>query len=304
VADPERIVVCSGYSQAVASLARALVTVGQPRIAMEDPSLPAHRRLVEDAGAQVIPVPVDAQGIDVNRIRLAAPGAVITTPAHQYPLGVTLAPARRADLARWARHEGGVVIEDDYDGEFRFDRQPAGAMQALEPDHIVYAGTASKSLSPALRMGWLVLPAWLVEPFVAARGYGDTVSSIDQLTMADFIEGHGMDRHLRRMRSVYRRRRDALLATLARGPRPLALLGVAAGLHAVVDLRGTGHNEQGLLQQAGEAGIALGGLDDCWIADEGWDGLIVGYSRPAPHQFPATLAALTALLHGPGQPPR
>jgi GntR family transcriptional regulator / MocR family aminotransferase len=265
---------------------------------MEDPSLPVHRRIVEDNGGEIVGVPVDRHGMDVGQLRSTHADGVIVTPAHQFPLGATLAPVRRAELARWARRADAVVVEDDYDGEFRFDRQPVGAMQALAPDHIVYAGTASKSLSPALRMGWVVLPARLVEPFLAARG-PETVSTIDQLALADFINSHALERHLRRMRAAYRRRRDALVETLAASPYDLRLDGVSAGLHAVVNLENTSLTETDLLGLAASGGVGIHALGDYWITPRDRQGIVVGYSRPPLHQYPAALAAFASLLAPP-----
>jgi GntR family transcriptional regulator / MocR family aminotransferase len=295
VADPECIVICSGYSQALATLTRLLVSSNRPRIAMEDPSVPVHCRIVEDNGGEIIAVPVDRHGIDVGQLRSAHAHGVVVTPAHQFPLGAALAPVRRAELARWARQADAVVIEDDYDGEFRFDRQPVGAMQALDPDHIVYAGTASKSLSPALRMGWVVLSGRLVEPFLAARG-PETVPTIDQLALAEFINSHALERHLRRMRAAYRRRRDALAEVLAASLYDLGLEGVSAGLHAVVNLENTSLTETDLLGLAASGGVGIHTLGDYWITPRDRQGIVVGYSRPPLHQYAAALAAFVSLL--------
>ncbi|NEC24572.1 aminotransferase class I/II-fold pyridoxal phosphate-dependent enzyme, partial [Streptomyces parvus] len=163
--------------------------------------------------------------------------AVLLTPAHQFPTGGPLHPARRAAVVDWARATGGLVVEDDYDGEFRYDRQPVGAVQGLDPEHVVLVGSVSKSLSPALRIGWMVLPQRLVAPVVAAKGEREPFSSAtEQLTLADFIESGAYDRQVRRMRQRHRRRRDQLVAALhARAPH-VRVTGIAAGLHAVVEL--------------------------------------------------------------------
>jgi GntR family transcriptional regulator/MocR family aminotransferase len=164
VATPGRIVICSGYVQALGLLSAVLGRT----VAMEDPCLPLHREVVAAAGHRVVPVAVDDGGARVETLRA---DAVVVTPAHQIGLGATVAPERRAALAEWARE--GLVVEDDYDGEFRYDGRPVGALQALAPDHIVYAGTASKALSPALRIAWLVLPEPLIEPVVEAKRLAD-----------------------------------------------------------------------------------------------------------------------------------
>ena len=156
---------------------------------------------------------------------------MLLTPAHQFPLGVTLHPRRRREAASW----GGLVIEDDYDGEFRYDRQPVGALQTLAPDHVMYAGTASKSLAPGLRLGWLVVPPRLLDAVISELAAGPSV--LDQLTLAEFITSGGYDRQVRRARLAYRRRRDRLASALRRQGRYVT--GIAAGLHAVLELPGT-----------------------------------------------------------------
>src|SRR5271165_745476 len=171
-ADPESIVICAGAAQGFVLLVRALRGAG--RIAVEDPGLPAHRAILAAQGARLVALPVDERGARVHELA-AAPGAhppdaVLVTPAHQSPTGVALAPPRRAALLEWAAEPGRVVIEDDYDAEYRYDRAPLAALQGLAPDRVVYLGTVSKTLAPALRLGWLVAPAHLVELIVEQKG--------------------------------------------------------------------------------------------------------------------------------------
>ena len=226
LADPGRIVVTAGFTQGFALLCRAL---GPGTVALEDPCLHHLRDIARDTGRDVAALAVDERGATTPGEAAAA----LVTPAHQFPLGATLAPDRRAALVAWARERGAVVIEDDYDGEFRYDRQPVGALQGLDPEHVVYAGTASKTLAPGLRLGWLVLPERLVAPVVAARPLaGGDPPVLDQLALAGLLASGGFDRHVRRMRQRYRRRRDALLAVLAGRP----TRGIAAGLHLVLDV--------------------------------------------------------------------
>jgi GntR family transcriptional regulator/MocR family aminotransferase len=287
LAEPDRIVVTSGFTQGFGLLCRAL---GPGAVAMEDPCLHHLRAIAAATGLTVAPLPVDEQGAHPDPPDGAA--AALITPAHQFPLGATLAPARRAAFVDWARRTGGIVVEDDYDGEFRYDRQPVGALQGLDPEHVVYAGTASKTLAPGLRLGWLVLPERLVEPVVAARPLagGDT-PVLDQLALAGLIAGGGFDRHIRRMRQRYRRRRDALLAALA-GRR---VRGVAAGLHLVLDL--APGEEAPLIARAAADGLALDGLGAYWHDPAGRpEGLVLGYAAPPEHAYAQTLAALRTSL--------
>ena len=237
-ADPQAIVVCSGAAQGFALLARAL---GAPRLAVEDPGLPPHRAILLEHGASLVPLPVDDHGARVQELGALAAGgridAVLLTPAHQSPTGVALAPSRRAEVLAWAGHTGGFLVEDDYDAEYRYDRPPLAAMQGLAPDRVVYMGTVSKTLAPALRLGWMVLPSRLLDAIVAQKALTDHGSpTIDQLALARLIDSGAYDRHLRAARRRYRARRDALVRALARHLPGARVTGVAAGLHAIVRL--------------------------------------------------------------------
>src|SRR5512146_267802 len=185
-ASPDRIVICTGLVQGLSLVRAALGTTWTA----EEYGHAAHRR-----GLDAAPLPVDDDGAVISE--LGAAGAVLLTPAHQFPLGSTLSPQRRREVVAWARSTGGTVVEDDYDGEFRYDRRPVGALQALAPEHVSYAGTASKSLAPGVRLGWLVVPGSLLDPLLAARAHGDWPSAIDQLTLAELIAAGGYDRHVR-----------------------------------------------------------------------------------------------------------
>src|SRR5437763_1013758 len=239
VVDPQAIVVCSGAAQALVLLARSL---GGPHLAMEDPGLPPHRWILAAHGARLTPLPVDAHGARVRELEGIEAGrgrvdAVFVTPAHQSPLGFALAPERRAALLDWAGSTGGLVIEDDYDAEYRYDRAPLGALQGLAPDRVIYMGTASKTLSPALRLGWLVLPPHLIAAFVLERNLSDHgAPTLEQLTLARLIESGSYDRYLRQARRRYRARRDALVRAVARHLPEAQVTGLAAGLHAVLRL--------------------------------------------------------------------
>jgi GntR family transcriptional regulator / MocR family aminotransferase len=289
VAPPERIVICTGYVQALGLLAASLPGT----IAMEDPCLALHRDVVRAAGRRVAALPVDHKGARVEAAGTAR--AVVVTPAHQIGLGSTLAPERRAALAAWARHTDGIVIEDDYDGEFRYDGRPVGALQALAPDHVIYAGTASNALSPALRIAWLVLPEPLVEPVVEAKRVADSASpALDQLALARLIASGDLDRHLRRMRARYRRRRDALVAALAPDVR---VLGIAAGLHVTLELPAGAPAEAEILAAARERSLAVTGLGEFWHdARDRPTRLQAGYAAPPSHAFGGAVAALADVI--------
>src|SRR5260370_14015722 len=220
VARPDQVVICTGYAQGIALLVGVLAAAGARRLALEDPSsgddaLPAARA----AGLEVAGIPVGRDGIRVDLLRASGADAVVLTPAHQWPTGSVLSPENRSAVLRWAAERGAVVIEDDYDAEYRYDRTPVGALQGMAPDRVVYAGSASKTLAPGLRLGWFVMPGHLAEPMAAAKIAADRGSpALGQLALADLVTRREFDRHLRRMRPVYRRRRDALLTALSRPP--------------------------------------------------------------------------------------
>ncbi|MFF4145633.1 PLP-dependent aminotransferase family protein [Streptomyces sp. NPDC001698] len=286
IAPPERIVITSGYVQGLALLTRVL---DGAEVAMEDPGLPFHREVVRRAGGSVAPVRVDERGVCAQD--LGEQRAVVVTPAHQYPTGVTLHPERRHALTDWARARGGLIVEDDYDGEFRYDRQPVGALQGMAPGQVAYLGTASKTLGPALRLGWMVLPPHLVDAVAEAKLHSDHhTETIGQLALAELIDSHAYDRHIRACRLRYRRRRDQLLDRL--GPRRVR--GIAAGLHALVDVA----DEAETLSRAEAVGLALGRLADHWHtpAEDRPQGLVVGYGTPRERVYPEALEALAKLL--------
>ena len=218
------------------------------------------------------------------------------TAAHQFPLGIALAPPRRAQAVQWASRAGGLVIEDDYDGEFRYDRQPIGAMQALAPDHVIYAGTASKSLAPGIRLGWLVLPRSLTEPVAETQALAvRNLSAIDQLTLAELIGSGAYDRHIRRSRLSYRRRRDRLLTTVGQRVPHAHITGIAAGLHALLTLPDR-YEEADIIARADSHGLALQGLSSFAAVKPAPAALVIGYGTPPDHAYTAALARLTAVL--------
>jgi GntR family transcriptional regulator/MocR family aminotransferase len=298
-ADPGRIVVCSGFGQGLALLCSVLAERGASAVAVEAHGLPSVRHIIRRAGLGVSHLAVDGRGAVVEALTDEA--AVVLTPAHQFPLGPSLAPARRSAVVDWAAESGGLVVEDDYDGEFRYDRHPVGAMQALGPDQVVYAGTASKTLAPGLRLAWLVLPDAWVEPVLAAKADADYTGVLEQLTLAEFITSGGYDRHVRARRLAYRRRRDALVRALASGAPSVAVTGIAAGLHALVTLPAR-VTEADVVARAGGHGLMVGGLADYSAPDAAGvahpPALVVGYATPADHAFTGAVARLIAALTG------
>ncbi|MFJ7136630.1 MocR-like pyridoxine biosynthesis transcription factor PdxR [Streptomyces fungicidicus] len=293
-ADAERIVVCSGFAHGLQLLCEVLRARGARTLAVEPYGLDVHWDLAARAGLTTTPLPFDALGT-----RAQDPGdadAVLLSPAHQFPLGGALRPERRAAVVDWARRTGGLILEDDYDGEFRYDRQAVGALQNLDPDHVVHLGTASKSLAPGLRLGWMVLPPSLL-PDVVAHGGGRSVSALEQLTLAEFLTSGAYDRHVRAARLRYRRRRDSLAGALADRAPDVRVTGVAAGLHAVLQLPpGT---EQSVVQAATWQNLAVHGLSRYRHPAAGGtagDALVVGYATPPDHAWSGTLEALCRAL--------
>jgi len=279
MAQPDQIVISTGYAQGIALLVGVLAARGATRLALEDPSsgddaLPAART----AGLEVTGIPVDRNGIRVDLLAASGADAVVLTPSHQWPTGSVLSAERRAAVLRWAAGSGAVVIEDDYDSEYRYDRTPVGALQGMAPDRVVYAGSASKTLAPGLRLGWFVMPGHLAEPMAEAKIAADRGSpALEQLALADLIARGEFDRHLRRMRPVYRRRRDALLAALSRRLPWLEPAGVSAGLHLVTWLP-PGLDEATVVDAAARSGVGIEGVTPYRISHPGPGGLIFGYA--------------------------
>ena len=275
-ADPADIVISSGFAQGLSLVATSLRATGARRVALEDPTDPEYRTTIRNAGLESVAIPVDDRGLRVDRLEAADADAVLVTAAHQYPTGGVLPPERRSALISWADRRAGTIIEDDYDAEFRYDREPIGALQGLRPERVVYAGSASKILAPGLRLGWLVAPSQLAGAIASAKQAADNGSAaFDQLAFADVLERGELDRHLRRMRPIYRGRRDALLAALARHLPDLEPVGASAGLH-VLALLPPALDEAAIVSAAAADGIGLSGLTPRRIAP-GPAGLIFGY---------------------------
>jgi GntR family transcriptional regulator / MocR family aminotransferase len=280
VADPEHTLVCSGFVQAFAVACRVLRRRGARRVAMEDPGWMFHRLIVERAGLEPVPIPVDNLGLRVDPLDHAGADAVVVTPAHQFPTGVVLGSERRGALLDWAERREAVIVEDDYDAEYRYDTGAVGALQGLAPERVVYAGSASKRLAPGLRLGWLVAPASLAQDLTQEKALDDAGSNVEaQLALADFIARGELDRHLRRMRLHYRARRHTLLEALARWMPNARVEGIAAGLYALV-LLPPGIDESALLGAAAERDVGMEGLS--WHRSDprgGPAGLLLGYAN-------------------------
>ncbi|MGW1889494.1 MocR-like pyridoxine biosynthesis transcription factor PdxR [Streptomyces sp. NPDC002004] len=297
-ADPDRVVVCSGFTHGLMLLGAVLRERGVRDVHVESYGLDVHWELLHRSGLRTAPLAFDELGTSTRELG-ASPrcGAVLTTPAHQFPMGVPLRPDRRAAAVDWARRTGALILEDDYDGEFRYDRQPVGALQGLDPDRVVYLGTASKSLAPGLRLGWMVVPPALAADVVDANAGYRSCGVLDQLTLAEFIVSGAYDRHVRAVRLRYRRRRDQLVAALRERAPEVRARGIAAGLHAVLELPEGA--EDSVVRAAAWQGLAVQGLSRFrhpGAATAPLDALVVGYGTPADHAWAGALDALCRAL--------
>jgi GntR family transcriptional regulator / MocR family aminotransferase len=260
-ADSEHIVICTGFTQGLDLALAVLAARGIDRVAFEDPGYDETSRMAADfARVGIVRVPVDARGIRVDALAATGARAVVLTPAHQWPTGVVLSPERRLALANWAASTGGWVVEDDYDAEFRYDRDPVGVLQGLAPEHVISIGTVSKSLAPAMRLGWMLCPPALVEEMARLKTAVDRGSpGLEQLTLAQLIESGRFDRHLRRMRKTYAAKREALITALGEYAPQVGVQGLAAGLHAVAALP-EGVGEPQVVTAARARGVGLYGM--------------------------------------------
>ncbi len=299
VATPAAVIMVQGFSQAIDIAFRVLAASGARRVGFEDPSLDDQWETARRAGLEPVPIPVDGAGIRVAELVAADPDAVVVTPAHQFPTGGVLAPERRRALLDWAAGRGRLVIEDDYDAEFRYDRAPVGTLQGLDPARVLYVGTASKTLAPSLRLGWTVVPRPLLDRFTEGKLYSDGGSpTLDQLALAHLFTTGAYEQEVRRARATYRRRRDALLAALGASMPECRVAGIAAGLHVLVRLP-PGRGEAAVVAAAEARRLRLRALGDFRLAPDADSGaaLVLGYARlPEPSIGPAVqeLAAAVA----------
>jgi len=293
-ADPDQVLVTGGLRASLPLIWALLRARGARRVGVEQPGWARVPPSVRAGGLTAVGVPVDDDGLDPARLEGLDLDAAVVTPAHQFPTGAVLAPARRAALTAWARDRGALIVEDDYDAEFRYDRQPIGSLQGLAPDLVLYGGSASKTLAPALRLGWLVLPSRLTADWPAdgPSSPAGTPPVLDQLALADLFERGEVDRHLRRQRNRYRRRRDALLGAVADRLPEIEIRGAAAGLFAVL-LLPEGLDEAAIVAAAQARGVALEGL-----GTGRRPGLVAGYANLPEAGAAAAVAALATAIEG------
>jgi GntR family transcriptional regulator / MocR family aminotransferase len=296
VATPEHVVATGGYLQGLGLVCEAMAARGARTIALEDPCSWEEPRIAARAGLEVVRLPVDEQGARTDLLSHLDPDVVVLTPAHQHPIGVVLSPERRQVLARWLAGSGAVVVEDDYDAEYRYDRPAVGALQGIAPDRVVYAGTLSKVLAPALRLGWLVVPGWLLDDVRTHKQLADQgTPRIEQLAFASFLDGGHLDRHLRAMRLLYRSRRDTIVAALASQVPQATVGGIAAGLHVTVTLP-PDHDEQRIRTAARERAIEIGLLGDYHPETPFPPTLILGYPQLTDRAIAEGVTGLAAAI--------
>jgi GntR family transcriptional regulator/MocR family aminotransferase len=278
VADPERVFITSGAAHAMGIIWHTLRERGATRVVVEDPAWSAIPATVLQAGLEPLPVPVDEHGLVVRELANLEADAVVLSPAHQYPTGTVLAPARRAELIRWARSRGALLVEDDYDAEYRYDRDPIASLQGLAPDCVAYVGTASKTLAPGLRLAWVLLPSHLVGEMAAQQAVTRAMPSVlEQATYATLLERGDIDRHLRRTRRRYHARRNALVDALARELPEASFGGASAGLHLIAWLP-QGSDEAAISDAAAQRGVAIQTLHhDCSVTAPRAPALLLGY---------------------------
>jgi len=292
-ATAERTSIHAGSTQALFALASVLRAEGARRVAVEDPGHRWRTRALTASGLEVVPVPVDGDGLRVDE--LDDVDAVVVSPDHHFPSGAALSPERRRALVEWAVDGDRLVLEHDYDGHFRYDRQPTGALQALAPEHVAYVGSTSALLAPTVRLGWAVVPARLVVP-VANRLFtiGIATSRLAQLTLAELIESGLLDRHVRRARVAYRKRRETLARELARRAPGLEIRGEPAGLFLSVALP-DGADESAVLEAARDRGIALDGVNEHAVESQP-PGLALGFAAAPEATLVRAAKALAAAL--------
>lgn len=294
-ADPERIIVTAGVTGALSLLAQTLRNDGHDTVAVEDPGAEGNRRILDYWLPRTTSIAVDSDGMDVRSVGASDARAALVTPAHQYPTGVVLSPLRRRELVAWAADRDHLIIEDDYDAEYRYDRRPVRALQPLAPDAVAYTASLSKTLAPALRLGWLVPPAHLHDRLVTLRWATDLGSpALPQLALAHLLRSGALERHLRTMRTRHRERRDSAVAAIATQLPDVRVSGIAAGLHLVILLPDRLDDEQ-IATDAREAGVIVQPLSRYRTAP-GAPGLIINYAAHQPARLNAAISILARVL--------
>jgi GntR family transcriptional regulator/MocR family aminotransferase len=288
VAEADQVIISCGVSHGLLAVLAALRRRGARRVAIEDPGWRWQRRTVERVGLEAVPVRVDEEGLIVSDLATQGADAVIVTAAHHYPTGVVLSPPRREALVAWARERNAVILEDDYDAEYRYDRDPVAALHSLAPDRVAYVGTVSKTLAPALRIGWIVAPARLLTDIEQEfRVSAAQPPTIDQVALATLLEDGGLDRHLRTMRRRYRSKRELLLNTLTEHTPALRISGAAAGLHVLAWLPAD-RDEHAVALRAAELGVGVHELHrNCMTQSEWPPALLLGYALPTETEIAA-----------------
>ncbi len=292
IATPDQILVNQGTAHGTDLLLRMLRARGATRVAVEDPSYTTQHERIRAMGLTLVPRATDDDGLIVDGLDA---DAVLVTPAHQFPTGSVLSGERRRQLLSWARSTGGLIVEDDYDAVFRYDKEPVRALQGLAPDYVVQLGSVSKVLAPALRLGWLVAPAALIEECARERRLVDDFSPVlDQLTLTEFLRRGDYDRHVRAARAVYRSRRDALLAALEQHLPELAVVGVAAGMHVVLRLPAF-VDDAAIAARAWQARIRVPALSS-FCVNQTQRGLVLGYGRLHESSAATAIGALASIV--------
>jgi GntR family transcriptional regulator / MocR family aminotransferase len=293
VADPERMFIAAGAVHGMSILWHTIRQRGATRVAVEDPTWPAIRETIAQAGLEPVPVAVDEHGLGVAELEGIDVDAVVLSPAHQYPTGNVLVPARRVELIAWARRRGSLIVEDDYDAEYRYDREPIASLQGLAPDCVVYVGTSSKTLAPALRLGWILVPSHLVGEMAVQHGVTRAMPSVlVQSAYANLLERGDIDRHLRRTRRRYHARRNALGEALAKELPEATVGGASAGLHLIAWLP-DGTDETAITDAAAGRGVAIHSLhQDCSVTAPFAPALLLGYGLIVEPAIPRAVAEL------------
>jgi GntR family transcriptional regulator/MocR family aminotransferase len=293
VTDPERMFISASAAHGMEILWHTLRQRGARRVAVEDPAWRAIPETIVQAGLEAVPIPVDEHGLDVGGLGGVDVDAVVLAPAHQYPTGTVLTPERRAAVIGWARRRGALIVEDDYDAEYRYDREPIASLQGLAPDCVAYVGTASKTLAPGVRLGWVLVPTHLVGEMAEQQGVARALPGVlTQSTYATMLERGEVDRHLRRTRRQYHARRNALIEALARSFPQIRVAGAAAGLHLIAWLP-EGTDEAAISDAAASRGVAIHGLHQfCAVTAPRPPALILGYGLIAETAIPRAVQEL------------